>query len=438
MNFHSVLADTKKREYYTGRHTDIQALNNILIQYGISIDNVTEGARIIQYKATLTPSVNVNKLLKLEPNIRIALNNDNVFVSVKGNQFIIQKPGATSTIVLREFYTKTFINSDGLKLIMGVDIDGHHIYTDLAKQPHMLIAGTTGSGKSMFLHQVIASLLMKNPGIELYAVDTKQVEFNAYSRISNFHYITDEVEAVKMLKQLVDTMEARYRTFAAKGYRDITQARQSGLCIEPIVCIIDEFADLIMKPQHSKIIEEYVVRLAQKSRAAGIHLVIATQRPTADVITGLIKANIPSRVCLHVNSAMESRIVMDIKGGENLLGYGDLLYRSNGSFEPIRLQSCFISPYEMQGIGNLIAGQNQTISRTDYNILDYLYDKGVFEKNPNYCKPDSEKFNNTYNKDVFEKKPTNFCTPNFGRLDELYDNELIRKRKEKKKRGFFR
>ena len=161
MNFHNVLADTQRRNYYSGRHADIQALNELLIQFGISIDNVVESARLIQYKATLTPSVNVNKLLRSEPNIRIALNSDNATVSVTGNQFVVQKPGATSTIVLREFYTKTFLNTEGLKLIMGVDINGNHIYTDLAKQPHMLVAGTTGSGKSMFLHQVIISLLMK-------------------------------------------------------------------------------------------------------------------------------------------------------------------------------------------------------------------------------------------------------------------------------------
>ena len=217
-------------------------------------------------------------------------------------------------------------------------------------------------------------------------MDTKQVEFNTYSRIPNFNYITDELKAVTTLKQLVDIMESRYKTFSDRGYRDITHARQSGYDIEPIVCIIDEFADLIMKQEHSKIIEEYVVKLAQKSRAAGIHLVIATQRPTADVITGLIKANIPSRVCLHVNSAMESRIVMDAKGGENLLGYGDMLYKSNGSFEPIRLQSCFISPNEMQAIGKLLEAKPQT---TTSNSTPTNTTTGSFHKpSPDFSKMD--------------------------------------------------
>lgn len=364
MNFQNVLANPKPRTSYPYRDSEEKAINNVLISHGLSIDSIVEGATLIQYKATLTPSANVNKLLKLEPNIRIALNCDNAHLTIKGNQLIIQKPASSNTVVIKEFYNTPFLNAEGLKLIMGVDIDGHHIYTDLAKQPHMLVAGTTGSGKSMFLHQVIVSLLMKNPSIQIYAVDTKQVEFNAYKDIANFHYITDEVQAVQMLKQLVDIMEERYNIFSSHGYRDITSARKSGYNIEPIVCVIDEFADLIMKAEHTKIIEEYVVKLAQKSRAAGIHLVIATQRPTVDVITGLIKANIPSSVCLKVKTAMESRIVMDAKGGENLLGKGDLLYKSNGSFEPIRLQACFISEEEMKAIGSMIASVYRKTTQT--------------------------------------------------------------------------
>ena len=251
---------------------------------------------------------------------------------------------------------------------MGTNIDNQHIVTDLAKQPHMLVAGTTGSGKSMFLHQCIISLLMKNPDIELYAIDSKQVEFNAYKAINSFHYITDEIAAVQTLKRLCDIMDGRYKTFAAKGFRDINHARENGLSIEPIVCIIDEFADLIMKPGYSNIIESHVVRLAQKSRAAGIHLIIATQRPTSDVITGLIKANIPSRVCLKVASAMESRIILDAKGGEYLTGQGDMLYKSNGSFEPIRLQSCYISPYEMQQIGKAFIKEKPVIQETESTL----------------------------------------------------------------------
>lgn len=398
MNFHSVLADTQRRNYYSGRHADVQALNDLLISFGITIDNIIEGPRLIQYKATLSPAVDLNKLLKLEPNIRIALNSNNATIAVSGNQFIIQRPGATSTIVLREFYTKTFLNVSGLKLIMGVDINGDHIYTDLAKQPHMLVAGTTGSGKSMFLHQVIISLLMKYPTIKIYAVDTKQVEFNAYKNIPNFTYVTDETQAVKTLKQLVDTMDARYKTFSQKGYRDITHAREAGYNIDPIVCVIDEFADLILRQDHSKVIEDYIVKLAQKSRAAGIHLVIATQRPTANVITGLIKANIPSRVCLHVSSAMESRIILESKGGENLLGNGDLLYKSNGSFEAIRLQSCYISPAEMQAIGNLLAATHQP--HTNNSTINTA---STYQSAPDFSKCDKKEAAN--NKEEQPKKP---------------------------------
>lgn len=351
VNLNPVLASSHPKVQYQNIHTDKAALNNLLIAHGLEIDNVIQGASIIQYRATMKPETNVKKILRQESNFRIALNCDNIQIITKGNQLIFQKPCDKSIIVLREFYRKSFLDADGLKLIMGTDIENHHIYTDLAKQPHMLVAGTTGSGKSMFLHQCIISLLMKNPNIELYGIDSKQVEFKAYNDIENFHYITEIPDAVHTLKRLCDIMDGRYKTFSQKGFRDITHAKQSGLTIEPIVCIIDEFADLMMQPGYSKTIESYVVRLAQKSRAAGIHLIIATQRPTSDVITGLIKANIPSRVCLKVTSAMESRIILDAKGGEFLTGYGDLLYKANGSYEAIRLQSCYISPDEMKAIG---------------------------------------------------------------------------------------
>lgn len=351
VNLNNILESTHPKKPYSNINSEKAAINNLLVSLGLEVEEVIQGASIIQYRIRMQPETNLKKLIKLESNFKIALNCDNVQVITKGNQCIIQKPCDKSLVVLREFYTKSFLNAEGLKLIMGTDINNNHIYTDLAKQPHMLVAGTTGSGKSMFLHQCIISLLMKNPGIQIHAIDTKQVEFNAYKAIENFHYITDEVAAVQTLKRLCDIMDGRYKTFSAKGYRDITHAKQSGLTIEPIVCIIDEFADLIMKPEYSKVIESYVVRLAQKSRAAGIHLIIATQRPTADVITGLIKANIPSRVCFKVASAMESRIILDAKGGEYLTGHGDMLYKSNGSFEPIRMQSCFISENEMKNIG---------------------------------------------------------------------------------------
>ena len=351
---------------YHNKNTEIAAINDLLISYGIQVDNVIEGARLIQYRATIPASINVNKLMKLQPNLCIALNCDAVRIDKKGNQFIIEKPGAQNNVTLKEFYNNQFVDAKGLKIILGVDIEGNHIYTSLEKQVHMLVAGTTGSGKSMFLHQIIDSLLFKNPHIDIYAIDTKKVEFRAYENIKSFHYISDEVEAVKVLKMLVDTMEQRYDRFSSIGVRDIDSARAAGYQINNIVCVIDEFADLIMKAEYSKIIEEYVVKLAQKSRAAGIHLVIATQRPTADVITGLIKANIPCRVCLHVNSAMESRIVMDAKGGELLLGKGDLLFKGNGSQgEPMRLQACYISESEMNNIGQVVAYDNPILNTSN-------------------------------------------------------------------------
>lgn len=366
MEVSKILDPIKDRQHYSNAAQEVRAINALLAPFNLEIDDIIEGASLIQYRATLTPDVNVNKLLKLQSNLKIALNCDNVQVEIKGNQYIIQKEGAKSTVSLLEFYNSQFVESGGLKLILGVDIEGNHIYTDLAKQPHMLVAGTTGSGKSMFLHQCIISLLLKNPGTEIYAVDNKKVEFNAYADISNFHYITHEQGAVRTLDDLVEIMESRYQKFSKCGYRDITEAKANGMDIEPIVCIIDEFADLMMIKEYAAQIEKDVVRLAQKSRAAGIHLIIATQRPTANVITGLIKANIPSRVCMHVNSGMESRIIMDQKGGEYLLGKGDLYFKGNGCFEPIRLQACFVSSNEMKNVGEAIKPARQ--SNDDFAI----------------------------------------------------------------------
>lgn len=354
VNVMAALQPIPTSKAYPYIEADAAILNQVLSSVGITIRGYIDSPRIIQYRATLPYTANINKILKLESNIKIALNCDDIMMRVTGNQLIIEKPGSSNTIVMRQFCTNKFYSDSGLQLIMGADTDNQRQFTDLAKQPHMLVAGTTGSGKSMFLHQVIISLLLRNPSLQMIAVDTKKVEFNAYEKLSNFRYISEASDAVTALQGLIDVMEQRYTIFAEKGYRDIDQAIADGYKISPIVFIVDEFADLIMHDGYSKIIEESVVRLAQKARAAGIHLVIATQRPTANVITGLIKANIPSRVCLHVNNAMESRIIMDCTGGEKLLGKGDLLYKSNGSNNPIRIQACYVSPDEMKNVANCI------------------------------------------------------------------------------------
>ena len=408
-----VLAPKAKKIPYSGIETDKAAIDNLLIQYGLKVDNISQGYSIIQYKATMQPDTNLNKLMKLENNLRIALNDDNVYITTKGNQFIIQKPCNQTLVSLADFYNIKFLYQDGLKLIMGKDIDGNNLYTDLAKQPHMLVAGTTGSGKSMFLHQCIISLLSRNPDIEIYGIDSKQVEFKAYQNIRSFHYITTANEAALTLKKLVGIMESRYELFAKYSYRDIESAIEDGKEIAPIVCIIDELADLIMS-NCGKAIEADIVRIAQKARAAGIHLILATQRPTSDVITGLIKANVPSRVCFKVASAMESRIILDSKGGETLLGKGDMLYKSNGSFEPVRIQSCFISEKEMNDIGSKIAASKPkrveptTAEPKIVYVTEEEVRNGAYTDSPNF-----------YRCDKYDPE-----------LKEIYNNKIIQKRKQ--------
>ena len=351
-NLSNFLNPIETRTAYPLKEVEKCAINRVLIQYGVKIDSIIEGARVIQYRATLSPTVNTSKIMRLESNLKIALNTNDMVMSIEGNQLIIQKEGAKNKVNLASFYNDEYADPSGISIIIGEDVNGNHIYADLAAQPHMLVAGTTGSGKSMFLHQIILSILMKYPNTNIYAIDTKNVEFNPYRDIPTFHLVTEAQDAAQVLSNLVDNMNRRYEVFAQNGYRDITHARSNGYILNPIVCVIDEFADLIMQKEYTKEIEANIVKLAQKSRAAGIHLVIATQRPTADVITGLIKANIPSRVCLKVNGAMESRIILDRKGGENLLGNGDLLFLGKGMFEPIRIQACYVDTTEMNGIGN--------------------------------------------------------------------------------------
>lgn len=336
------------------------AINTLIMPYGLTVTRAVESPRMIQYRAQLAPESNVKKLIKMQENFSIALADNSVNVFRDKAELVIEKRGADNTIYLGDLVTDYFRSANGLTIALGKDAEGKNTYTNLAKAPHMLVAGATGSGKSVLLNTMIASLLVKKAPVEIYAVDTKRTDLTGYAGIPNVHTITEATEAVKMLARLCDQMEDRYKTLSQYGYRNIDELRAGGYRMNNIVVVIDEFADLMLLS--GKTVEQYVVRLAQKARAAGIHLVIATQRPTRDVITGLIKANIPTRICLKVTSGLESRIILDRNGGQNLTGNGDMLYLGNGSFEPIRLQGAFISAREISEIQNTLT-QNKTPQR---------------------------------------------------------------------------
>lgn len=333
------------------KQADIEAINNLLFPLGVSVTDSTESCTTIRYKARLHPDCNIKKILSMRENLCVALNDDTVRLYREKADLIIEKHGADNTVRLGDLDTPFFWKHTGLPIMLGIGADGLKTYMDLRKAVHALIAGTTGSGKSVLENAIICSLLMKYPDIVIYGIDTKRVEFQAFRSAPNFNLITDPQKAVMELARLCDEMEKRYAMLMKANASDIDEYDRKGGNMNPIVVIIDEFADLMLLS--GKTVEEYVVRLAQKARACGIHLIIATQRPTRDVITGLIKANIPTKICLKVTSALDSRIVLDRNGGEHLAGHGDMLYLGNGAFDPIRVQGCFVETQEKINIAHV-------------------------------------------------------------------------------------
>ena len=249
-----------------------------------------------------------------------------------------------------------------LTFAVGRDIAGNAIIGDIAKMPHMIIAGTTGSGKSICTNSIIMSILYHaTPAeVKLILIDPKIVEFRVYDGIPHLliPVVTDPKKAAGALNWAVQEMLQRYQTFAETGVRDLgdynrlCQERTDLTPMPQIVIAIDELADLMMAA--SKEVEDSICRLAQMARAAGMHLIIATQRPTTDIITGLIKANIPSRIALYVKEQISSRIILDTGGAEKLLGNGDMLYLPNGQLKPIRVQGCYVSTQEIERVVSFI------------------------------------------------------------------------------------
>ena len=326
---------------------DIGRLNILLSKYGLRVDHTIDAPTVTTYISELELDTNINKVLRLEQNIGIAVKDQNVRVYLDGDKLCIEKKGANNEVIIDDLYRG--LSNSKLNLMVGIDNRGQRIICNLAKAPHILVAGTTGSGKSVFLHSCILSLLIGHPtDVDIIGIDPKGNEFLPYSGLNNFTFINNQIDAVRTLKQLCDEMDMRYNTLAMAKCRDIDEYNKL-YTMKRKVCVIDEMADLMMRA--GKQVEDYIVRLAQKARACGIHLIIATQYPKAEVITGLIKANIPTKVCFMVGSQVESRVVIDKKGGEKLNGKGDMLFQANGAKELIRCQGM-----------NFIQGEQRTIT----------------------------------------------------------------------------
>ncbi len=347
-----------------------QRLSDTIRSFGIdaNIINVVRGPSVTRYELELDQGVRLNKLTNLADDIALALGASGVRIapipdkiSVVGIEVPnkVVSPVSIHSVISSE----NFIRSKSkTSFAVGKDISGECIVGDINKLPHLLIAGTTGSGKSVCTNTIITSLLYKSTPeeVRLIMVDPKMVELGIYNGIPHLliPVVTDPKKAAGALQWAVTEMMKRYRTFSEVGVRKLEEynalaEKTEGMEKMPfIVVLIDELADLMLVA--AKEVEESICRVAQMGRAAGMHLVIATQRPSADVITGLMKANIPSRIAFAVASAMESRIILDTQGAEKLVGRGDMLFAPLGSGKPTRVQGCFISDAEVAAVVDFV------------------------------------------------------------------------------------
>lgn len=333
----------RKGFYKLDHGDDIKNINLLLSKYGLQVDDVIDAPTITTYIVNLEVTSKINAIMRLEKNFMVAVNDSNVRVYIDGNKLCIEKKGADNTIIIDDVYRG--LDENKLNLMVGVDNRGKKIVCNLANAPHILVAGTTGSGKSVFLHSCILSLIMAHPkDVDIIGIDPKGNEFIDYAPLDNFTFVKETTSAIQYLKKLVDEMEMRYTQLSMARCRDIDEYNKTNGFMRRKVCIIDELADLMLTGGRQ--VEDCIVRLAQKARACGIHLVLATQRPTADVVTGLIKSNIPTRVCFAVKSQIDSRIILDEKGGEKLNGKGDMLFQSNGELHTIRVQGVHFNSTE--------------------------------------------------------------------------------------------
>ena len=364
-----------------------QRLDETLASFKIEahIINVTRGPSVTRYEVELEKGVRLNKLTTAADDIALSLGASGVRIAaVPGKISVvgIEVPNrAVTTVSLREVIdSQDFHKAKSLSsFAVGKDIGGNCIVGNIARLPHMLIAGTTGSGKSVCMNSIIISLLYKaSPDdVKLIMVDPKMVELGVYNGIPHLliPVVTDPKKAAGSLQWAVAEMMRRYKAMSDAGVRDlesynsiIESQEMDGQKLPQVVVIIDELADLMLVA--AKEVEESICRIAQMGRAAGIHLIIATQRPSADVITGLMKANIPSRIAFAVASAMESRIILDTQGAEKLVGRGDMLYAPIGNGKPKRVQGCFVSDSEVEAVANYVKSKFTT--EYDQNIMEEI------------------------------------------------------------------
>lgn len=364
-------------------------LEETLSSFGISaqIVNVAVGPAFTRFELQPSPGVKVSRIVNLTDDIALSLAAQGIRIEapIPGKSAVgIEVPNPeVAPIMLREVIeTPEFVKfKSKLAVGLGKDISGDNVIIDLAKMPHLLIAGATGSGKSVCINSIIVSLLYKATPeeVKLLMIDPKVVELGVYNGIPHLliPVVTDPSKAAGALQWAVQEMVTRYKLFADKGVRDLAgynkliEEEGEGFKLPQIVIIIDELADLMMVAPHD--VEDSICRLAQMARAAGMHLVIATQRPSVNVITGVIKANIPSRIAFAVSSQVDSRTILDMGGAEKLLGKGDMLYFPIGMQKPVRVKGCFISDKEIENVVEYV--KSQVSAEYDEDIIDQITKK---------------------------------------------------------------
>ncbi|WP_432359246.1 DNA translocase FtsK [Sporosarcina sp. UB5] len=394
---------------YNSIHANAQKLERTFLSFGVkaTVTQVHLGPAVTKYEVLPDTGVKVSRIVSLADDIALALAASDIRIEapIPGKSAVgIEVPNKAVAIVsLREVIESKENNRPDSKLsiVLGRDVTGQAMMAELNKMPHVLVAGSTGSGKSVCINGIIISILMraKPHEVKMMMIDPKMVELNVYNGVPHLlaPVVTDPRKASQALKKVVSEMERRYELFSHTGTRNIEgynehieQWNEENDEKHPrmpyIVVIVDELADLMMVA--SSDVEDSITRLAQMARAAGIHLIIATQRPSVDVITGIIKANIPSRIAFAVSSAVDSRTILDGAGAEKLLGRGDMLFLPAGASKPVRVQGAFVSDQEVEAVVNFVIEQQKAQYQEEmipteveeiqpYEETDELYDEAV-------------------------------------------------------------
>lgn len=389
-------------------HANAAKLERTFQSFGVKarVTQVHLGPAVTKYEVHPDVGVKVSKIVSLHDDLALALAAKDIRIEapIPGKSAIgIEVPNSEVAMVsLREVLEANYNDKPDSKLLIGLgrDITGESVFAELNKMPHLLVAGATGSGKSVCINGIITSILMraKPHEVKLMMIDPKMVELNVYNGIPHLlaPVVTDAKKASQALKKVVNEMERRYELFSHTGTRNIegyneyvkrynAEEEVKQPLLPYIVVIVDELADLMMVA--SSDVEDAITRLAQMARAAGIHLIIATQRPSVDVITGVIKANIPSRIAFAVSSATDSRTILDMGGAEKLLGRGDMLFLPVGASKPVRIQGAFLSDEEVEEVVDFVIDQQKAqyqeemipddIPENTTEVDDDLYDEAV-------------------------------------------------------------